>query len=139
MLADPLPDVRIEVMQALKRFDHPQVTQALMRMAANDPERAVRTRAVDILDELAKAKNQSSEQVDAIRKEALAVRAGQGEKRLDRLLIATRNQGGSDFHLAVGQPPIVRLAADLLRAQGEPFTAERGGGFVHRALGNWRL
>ena len=39
------------------------------------------------------------------------------------MLIATRNQGASDFHLAVGQPPIVRLAADLLRAQGEPFTA----------------
>jgi twitching motility protein PilT len=125
MLADPLPDVRIEVMQALRRFDHPQVTQALMRMAASDPDRAVRTRAIDILDELAKEKHQSSEQIDAIRGQALAVQAGTGEKRLDRLLIATRNQSGSDFHLAVGQPPIVRLAADLLRAQGEPFTAEQ--------------
>jgi twitching motility protein PilT len=125
LLADPLPDVRIEVMQALKRFDNPQVSQALMRVAANDPDRAVRARAVDILDELAKAKHESSEQIDALRTQALAVQSGQGEKRLDRLLIATRNQSGSDFHLAVGQPPIVRLAADLLRAQGEPFTAEQ--------------
>ena len=123
MLADPLADVRIEVMQALKRFDHPQVSQALMRMASSDPERSVRARAIDILDQIAKEKQQATEQVDAIRAEALAVRAAQGEKRLNAMLIATRNQGASDFHLAVGQPPIVRLAADLLRAQGAPFTA----------------
>jgi twitching motility protein PilT len=125
MLNDPSADVRIEVMHALKRFEHPQVTQALMRLAASDPERAVRARAVDILDEIARNKKESSEPVDAIRAAALEVRAGAGEKRLDSLLIATRNQGASDFHLAVGQPPIVRLAADLLRARGEPFTAEQ--------------
>lgn len=124
MLGDPVADVRIEVMQALKRFDHPQVTQALMRVASSDPERVVRARAVDILDEIAKTK-QVSDQVDTIRSAALQVRAAEGEKRLNALLIATRNQGASDFHLAVGQPPIVRLAADLLRARGEAFTAEQ--------------
>ena len=125
MLGDAQPDVRIEVMQALKRFNHPQVTQALMKMASSDPERAVRTRAVDILDEIAKTTQQNAEQVDAIRAQAHAVRAATGEKRLNTLLITTRNQNGSDFHLAVGQPPIVRIAADLLRAQGEAFTAEQ--------------
>src|SRR5687768_7316917 len=124
MLADPQTDVRIEVMQALKRFDHPKVTEALLRMASNDPERAVRSPAIDILDDMAKTKQQSSEQVDAVRAQALAVRAATGEKRLNSLLIATRNQGASDFHLAVGQPPIVRMAADLLRVQGEPFKPE---------------
>lgn len=124
MLGDPQVDVRIEVMQALRRFDHPQVTQALLSMASKDPERAVRSRAIDILDEMAKTKQQSSEQVDAVRVQALAVRATTGEKRLNSLLIATRNQGASDFHLAVGQPPIVRMAADLLRVQGDPFKAE---------------
>ena len=83
MLADPQTDVRIEVMQALKRFDHPKVTEALLRMASNDPERAVRSRAIDILDEMAKSKQQSSEQVDAVRAQALAVRAATGEKRLN--------------------------------------------------------
>ncbi|HET7705283.1 MAG TPA: PilT/PilU family type 4a pilus ATPase [Thermoanaerobaculia bacterium] len=124
MLGDSQTDVRIEVMQALKRFDHPQVTEALLRMASNDPERAVRSRAIDILDEMAKTKHQSSEQIDAVRVQALAVRASTGEKRLNSLLIATRNQGASDFHLAVGQPPIVRMAADLLRVQADPFRAE---------------
>jgi twitching motility protein PilT len=125
MLADPSPDVRIEVMQAIRHFKHPQVQAALLQMAKNDPERAVRARAVDILDELALADHKSIAQVDAVRQDALAVTGKQGEPRLNTLLIATRNQGASDFHLAVGQPPVLRMAADLLRANAEPFTAEQ--------------
>ena len=123
MLADPSPDVRIEVMLALKHFKHPQVLNALTTVAQSDQDRGVRTQAIEILDELAKADRNSQIQVDAIRKAALAVSGTQGEARLNTLLIATRNQGASDFHLSVGQPPIVRLSADLLRAQGDPFTA----------------
>ena len=125
MLADPMPDVRIEVMTALRHFDHPQVRQALMQMAQNDPERAVRTRAVDILDDLSLTDRKSMSQVDAVRKNALTVQSKEGEPRLNTMLIATRNQGASDFHLAVGQPPVIRLAADLLRANAESFTAEQ--------------
>ncbi len=134
MLADPLPDVRIETMQALKRFDHPQVTEALMRVASSDSERVVRARAVDILDELAKKNQQLPEQVDAIRSAAMTINTAGGEKRLDKLLIATRNQGASDFHLAVGQPPIVRMATDLLRAKAEPFTAEQTESLIREIL-----
>src|SRR5258708_7467505 len=125
MLADPSPDVRIEVMLALKRFKHPQVLNALTTVAQSEQDRGVRTQAIEILDELAKADRNSQIQVDAIRKAALSVSGTQGEARLNTLLIATRNQGASDFHLSVGQPPIARLSADLLRAQGDPFTAEQ--------------
>jgi twitching motility protein PilT len=123
MLADPGPEVRIEVMLALKNFQHPQVRNALTSVAQNDQDRTVRNHALEILDELALTDKQSRSQVDAIRKTALTVSGAQGEPRLNTLLIATRNQGASDFHLSVGQPPIVRLAADLLRAQGDSFTA----------------
>jgi pilus retraction protein PilT len=123
MLADPAPDVRIEVMLALKNFKHPQVSNALTGMAQNDPDRGVRTHALEILDELALTDRNAQSQVDSIRKAALTVSGAQGEPKLNTLLIATRNQGASDFHLAVGQPPIVRLSADLLRAQGDTFSA----------------
>ena len=74
MLADPLPDVRIEVMQALRHFKHPQVQQrADFSVAQNDPDRAVRTHAIDILDELAPRTSKSQSRVDAIRKAALTV------------------------------------------------------------------
>ena len=48
--------------------------------------------------------------------------------------MATRNNGASDFHLSVGQPPVIRLAADLVRAQGEPFTAEQTEAMVREIL-----
>ncbi|HEY4639778.1 MAG TPA: PilT/PilU family type 4a pilus ATPase, partial [Thermoanaerobaculia bacterium] len=90
--------------------------------------------AVEILDELAQGDQKSRGQVDAIRKAALAVSNTQGEPRLNTMLIATRNQGASDFHLAVGSPPIVRLAADLLRAQGDPFTAAQTEAMLREVL-----
>lgn len=122
MLSDPGPDVRIEVIQALKNFQHPQVKNALMSVAQQDPNRAVRTRAIDLLSEIAAAEDKAP--LEAVRKQAMTASATQGEPKLHSLLNATRNQGASDFHLTVGQPPTVRLAADLLRAQGDPFTAE---------------
>jgi twitching motility protein PilT len=134
MLSDASADVRIEVMQALKHFKHPQVHSALSAVAQSDMDRAVRTQAVEILDELALSDHKSQVQVDAIRKAALTVSNTQGEPRLNTMLIATRNQGASDFHLAVGSPPIVRLAADLLRAQGEPFTAAQTEAMLREVL-----
>ena len=117
MLGDPEANVRIEVMQSLRNFKHPQVITALTQMATKDPERSVRMRALDILEEIEKGENA------AVRGDALAARPREGESKLHAFLINTRNSGASDFHLSVGQPPIVRMAADLLRAQGEPFTA----------------
>lgn len=125
MLGDPQANVRIEVMQALRNFNHPQVVQALKQIGTNDPERSVRMRALDILEELAKRDNTGGGDVTAVRDAALSARSKQGEPRLHTYLISTRNSGASDFHLSVGQPPILRMAADLLRAQGEAFTAEQ--------------
>ena len=123
MLGDPMPDVRIEVMQALRHFDHPQVAKAVAHVATNDPDHGVRSRAVDLLDDIALGRKDTKAEVDSIRERALAVSAKQGDPQLHAMLIATRNKHASDFHLSVGQPPIIRLAADLVRAGGEPFTA----------------
>jgi twitching motility protein PilT len=133
-LGDPAPDVRIEVMQALRNFKHPQVRQAVMQMAQADPDRSVRARAIDILDDLTANDAEGRKQVDAIRQKALAASGSQGEPRLNTLLIATRNQGASDFHLSVGQPPILRMAADLVRAKGEPFTAQQTESMLREVL-----
>ena len=134
MLADPQPDVRIEVMQALSQFQHPQVAQVLMKVASSDPDRNVRARALDVVEEVSKTSSVDPAAMATARSAALAVRAAQGEPRLNAFLVATRNQGASDFHLSVGQPPIVRLAADLLRAQGEPFTPEQTESMIREIL-----
>jgi twitching motility protein PilT len=124
MLGDPQANVRIEVMQALQNFKHPQVVQALKQVATNDLDRGVRMRALDILEEIER-RDHRGDDVGKVRDEALVARSVQGEAKLHTYLISTRNSGASDFHLSVGQPPIIRMAADLLRAQGEPFTPQQ--------------
>ena len=133
LLGDPLPNIRVEVMNALRNFRHPQVLQALTRIATADPQREVRTRALEIIEELAQRENASVDMA-SVRSAALSIRGTQGEPKLHTLLIATRTQGASDFHLAVGQPPVIRAAADLRRAQGEPFTAAQTEAMIREIL-----
>ena len=123
MLADPAPNVRIEVLDALKGFAHPQVPQVVTKVATSDADRNVRAHALAILDELSRDEAAKA-QAAGVREQALKARSAQGEPRLHTFLINTRNSGASDFHLTVGQPPVVRVAAELLRAQAEAFTPQ---------------
>ncbi len=125
LLADPSPDVRIEIIQALRAFRHPQVLEVLQKVAGSDPNRSVRGRALEIAEEVAAREQTTLTDATGLRNAALSAKSGAGEPKLHTLLVATRNQGASDFHLSVSQPPVVRVASDLLRAQGDPFTAEQ--------------
>lgn len=134
LLQDPAPEVRIEVIQALGHFNHPQMLQFVKNVAKNDESRAVRSRALDLVQEMAERAHQELTDGDELRKAALAAKAGQDQPKLHSLLVATRNTGASDLHVSVGQPPVLRLAADLVRAQGEPFTPEQTEAFLREIL-----
>ncbi len=94
----------------------------------------MRARALEIAREMAARRQTKLADEDALKQAALAARVGAGEPKLNALLVATRNNGASDFHLSVDQPPIIRLAADLVRAQGDPFTAEQTEDMVREIL-----
>ncbi len=134
LLQDPAPEVRIEVIQALSHFQHPQMLDFVRNVAKGDPSRAVRARAFEITLEMAARQQTQLPDEDALRQAALAAKSATGEPKLNAMLVATRNNGASDFHLSVGQPPVIRLAADLVRAQGEPFTAEQTEAMVREIL-----
>ncbi len=134
LLSDPAPEVRIEVLHALSRFEHPQMLDFVRNVAKQDASRAVRARALELAREMAARRNTALPDEEALRQAALAAKSAAGEPRLNTLLVATRNSGASDFHLAVGQPPTLRLAADLVRAQGEPFTADETQAMVREIL-----
>src|SRR4030095_12025353 len=53
LLQDPAPEVRIEVIQALSHFNHPQMLDFVRNVAKADPSRAVRSRAFEITLEMA--------------------------------------------------------------------------------------
>jgi twitching motility protein PilT len=103
-------------------------------VAKQDPSRAVRARALDLAHEMSERKHAPMADEDALRRSALAAKVGAGEPKLNALLTATRNNGASDLHLSVDQPPLLRLASDLVRAQGEPFTAEQTSALVREIL-----
>ena len=134
LLQDPAPEVRIEVVQALSHFDHPQMLDFVRNVAKQDPSRAVRARALDVATAMAARRQTKMADEDALKQAALAAKSGAGEPRLNALLVATRNAGASDLHLSVGQPPVLRLAADLARAKGEPFTADETRDMVREIL-----
>jgi twitching motility protein PilT len=134
LLQDPAPEVRIEVMQALSHFNHPQMLDFVRNVAKQDPSRPVRARAFEITLEMAARQQTKLADEEALKQAALAAKASANEPKLNAMLVATRNNGASDFHLSVGQPPVIRLAADLVRAQGEPFTAEQTEAMVREIL-----
>ncbi len=134
LLEDPAPEVRIEVIQALAHFNHPQMIDFVRNVAKNDPSRWVRARALDLVQEMAARFDTPVADEEALKKAALAAKAGQGEPKLNALLVATRNSGASDLHLSVDQPPVLRVAADLLRAQGESFSAAQTEGLLREIL-----
>ena len=139
LFADPSPDIRIEVIQSLLHFKHPQVLKVLEQVAQTDPARVVRGRALDVMDEIAKRDHATIEGAEQMKLNAMAARATQGEPRLHQYLIVSRNQAASDFHLSVSQPPMIRVAGKLIRAQGEPFTAEATESMLREMLAHHQL
>jgi len=135
LLVDPAPEVRIEVIQALARFEHPQVQNLVRHVARQDPSRPVRSRALELVHEMAARQHTAVEDEAALRQAALAAKAEQGEPKINALLVATRNANASDLHVSVGLPPIVRIAADLVRGQGAVYTAEQIEAMIREILG----
>ncbi len=123
LLADPAPEVRIEVLLALRNFNHPKILEALQKVASSDPDRMVRGRALEIAEEVAKRTRIDIEDREKLRESALKVEVGGNEPRLHGFLVETRNRGCSDLHLAVGLPPMVRDSSDLVAMENEPLSS----------------
>jgi twitching motility protein PilT len=134
LLNDPAPEIRIEVLLALRNFDHPKILEALHRVAKSDPHRNVRTRALELAEEVARRNDAPVDDVEALRAEARKAHSGAGEPMLNKLLVATRNEGGSDFHLSVDCPPAVRLGGELAMAREDAFSAEQVTGMIREIL-----
>lgn len=125
LLADPAPEVRIEILMALRNFKHPQILDGLRHVAASDPVRFVRARALEIAEEVARRDKTEFTEAAALRSLALKAHVGSEEPVLHALLVQARNAGASDLHIAVSQPPILRIAADLTPIEGEPLSSEQ--------------
>ncbi|MFH1463561.1 MAG: PilT/PilU family type 4a pilus ATPase [Pseudomonadota bacterium] len=117
LLKDPRPEVRLEVVQAFARFDDPRILPLLKMLASRDPSGEVRSRAVEVGRDLARRLGQAQETVTAA---SPAPDAEQLERPLDRLLAKVREEGCSDLHITIGEPPMVRRRGRLERMADMP-------------------
>jgi twitching motility protein PilT len=134
LLNDPAPEVRIEVLLALPKFNHPKVLEALQRVARSDPHRSVRVRALEIAEEVAGRDQASIEGAEELRTAIRKAQSGAGEPQLNALLASTRNQGCSDLHLAVSCPPTVRHGGALISADEAPYDEQQVARMIREVL-----
>lgn len=134
LLKSPEAEVRIEVIMALKSFDHPKILEVLLGVATGDPNRNVQLRALAALKEIKDRMTGGVDDSEELRAKIMTTKKEAGEPKLHALLRATRKQGASDLHLTVEQPPIIRVAAKLLRVKGEALTHEHVQGLVGEIL-----
>ncbi len=123
LLKDPAVEVRIEVLLAMRHFTHPRILEALRRVATTDPDRIVRSRALEVAEEIAARRRAQLDDALTLRTTAMRAEVADDEPALHALLVEARNEGASDLHLSVGSPPTLRLAAELVPLPGEPLSA----------------
>ena len=126
LLQDPAPEVRIEVIQALSHFNHPQMLDFVTQRREGRPvARGARARVRDHARDGRAAADQDGRRGAA---EAARARRQVGRRRAQ----AQRAPGRDAQQRRLRLPPrrsasrrSIRLAADLVRAQGEPFTPQQ--------------
>lgn len=120
LLREDRPELRMEVVRAFSRFTDERLIQLLKVVKDNDPSTEVRTRASEVLRDMAgrlKINLEGGEARSAVSIESL-------QNPLERLLAEVRERGGSDVHLGVGEPPLMRTRGKLVRMEDKtPLTA----------------
>jgi twitching motility protein PilT len=115
MLRDPRAEVRLEVVRAFSRFDDPRLVPYLQQLMEKDPSSEVRTRAGEVARELSTRLNLAHSGKEA---QTSAVNSSTITNPVDKLLAQIREQGASDLHISVGEPPIMRRNGRLDRVDG---------------------
>lgn len=116
LLREDRPELRMEVVRAFSRFTDERLIQLLKVVKENDQSTEVRNRAAEVLRDMA-ARLKISLDGNDVRS---AVSVDSLHRPMERLLAEIREQGGSDVHIGVGEPPLVRTRGKLVRMEGRP-------------------
>jgi twitching motility protein PilT len=116
-LRDPRPEVRLEVVRAFASFDDARLLPYLQHVADKDTSLEVRTRAAEVGRAMSERLHLKHEGKDA---SAVGKTSETLTNPVDKLLAQAREQGASDLHISVGEPPIMRRNGQLSRIEGWP-------------------
>ena len=135
LLNRPEVEIRIEVLNALKEFADPRCLPLLLRIAEEDPSRAVRDRAGKLAEQWSTSLGPTTagriripeELRDAKMREYLPVQT---------LLVQAREEDASDLHILVDAPPVFRIHGRLIDVAGESvLSSERARALLEALLG----
>jgi twitching motility protein PilT len=117
LLRDDRAEVRMEVVAAFGRFDDERILPMLEALEHKDPSSDVRTRATEIHRDLSARLGREAKATDSV---TMAVSPSELSRPIDKLLARIREEGCSDLHITVGEPPIVRKRGKLDRLDDLP-------------------
>ncbi len=136
LVKDERPEVRLEVVNALGKFDDKRMVLFLRRVAETDTSLEVRTRAAEVGTQLAfRLEGEAVEERQTVR-----FKLEQLDQPIDRFLARIRAKGASDLHLCCDEPPITRENGELSRMPSmKPLTAEQIDDIVENILSEPQL
>lgn len=121
LLREDRAELRMEVVRAFSRFTDERLIGILRTVREKDPSMDVRTRAAEVLRDMAARLQLNLESSEV----STTVAANMLQNPIERLLAQVREQNGSDLHIGVGEPPMIRYRGRLVRMEGyEPLSAE---------------
>ena len=115
LLRDKRKEVRAEVVRAFARFTEPRLLPLLKQVMETDPTSEVRTLAAEALREMSARLNVDTD----TNVSTMAVSSESMTTPIDKLLAWVREQGGSDLHVTVNEPPFWRQSGRLVRIEGQ--------------------
>lgn len=123
VLKSPRTELRMEVVRAFGAFADERLLALLKVVRKTDPATEVRAVAADVMRALnARLERSSFEAPDEVG--LVAVTTDHLERPVDQLLARVREIGGSDVHITVDEPPMVRVGGVLERLDEAPLDAE---------------
>ena len=122
LLRSPRQEVRMEVIRAFSRFSEPKLLPLLKAVMEKDPSSEVRTRAAEVLRDMSLRLHVDSGDTEA---GTAAARSETLKKPVDRLLAMVREQGASDLHITVDEPPFIRVNGEMVRMDMKPLTTQQ--------------
>lgn len=127
LLDEPEPDVRVEVIKALVRFESKKAIERLKQLVKTDPTLEVRHEAYRGVQSLSGERELSEEEEESLKK-GMDYIGGMDLESIPpmvRLLLKARELQASDIHISVGRPPMVRARDELIAIEGhDDLTAQ---------------
>ncbi|MCO4772707.1 MAG: PilT/PilU family type 4a pilus ATPase [Deltaproteobacteria bacterium] len=114
-------EVRVEAVAALKRLGDRRVAPLLELAIEHDPSPTVQRRAAEALSDLTGDKRHEERlQPESAESEVVATNL----HPIEKLLVQTREMGGSDLHIVVDSPASARLHGQLIELDGGKYTKQ---------------